>query len=132
MTATVARTTSERLPCIFLLRRWAGEAASGASRGVCHRRRARGAGLSVRLDGRCRNGPRRGGSDALDAIISVLREGVVAQLGERRVRNAKVEGSIPFHSTSLSIRGEIARFALARAGPFVCTAQSLAGTTKAD
>src|SRR5260221_505466 len=25
--------------------------------------------------------------------------GVVAQLGERRVRNAKVEGSIPFHST---------------------------------
>jgi hypothetical protein len=30
---------------------------------------------------------------------------VVAQLGERRVRNAKVEGSIPFHSTiSLSQR----------------------------
>ena len=26
--------------------------------------------------------------------------GVVAQLGERRVRNAKVEGSIPFHSTN--------------------------------
>jgi hypothetical protein len=25
---------------------------------------------------------------------------VVAQLGERRVRNAKVEGSIPFHSTN--------------------------------
>ena len=25
--------------------------------------------------------------------------GDVAQLGERRVRNAKVEGSIPFHST---------------------------------
>ena len=31
--------------------------------------------------------------------------GAVAQLGERRVRNAKVEGSIPFRSTinSLSI-----------------------------
>ena len=28
-------------------------------------------------------------------------DGVVAQLGERRVRNAKVEGSIPFHSTRL-------------------------------
>ena len=27
--------------------------------------------------------------------------GVVAQLGERRVRNAKVEGSIPFHSTNI-------------------------------
>jgi hypothetical protein len=26
--------------------------------------------------------------------------GAVAQLGERRVRNAKVEGSIPFRSTS--------------------------------
>ena len=32
--------------------------------------------------------------------IRALR-GVVAQLGERRVRNAKVEGSIPFHSTTL-------------------------------
>jgi hypothetical protein len=30
--------------------------------------------------------------------------GAVAQLGERRVRNAKVEGSIPFRSTiSLSL-----------------------------
>jgi hypothetical protein len=27
--------------------------------------------------------------------------GAVAQLGERRVRNAKVEGSIPFRSTNL-------------------------------
>ena len=26
--------------------------------------------------------------------------GAVAQLGERRVRNAKVEGSIPFRSTN--------------------------------
>jgi hypothetical protein len=26
--------------------------------------------------------------------------GAVAQLGERRVRNAKVEGSIPFRSTT--------------------------------
>ena len=26
-------------------------------------------------------------------------DGAVAQLGERRVRNAKVEGSIPFRST---------------------------------
>lgn len=29
-----------------------------------------------------------------------LRDGAVAQLGERRVRNAKVEGSIPFSSTN--------------------------------
>ena len=29
----------------------------------------------------------------------VFRCGAVAQLGERRVRNAKVEGSIPFRST---------------------------------
>ena len=28
-----------------------------------------------------------------------LLDGAVAQLGERRVRNAKVEGSIPFRST---------------------------------
>jgi hypothetical protein len=30
--------------------------------------------------------------------------GAVAQLGERRVRNAKVEGSIPFRSTSFQVR----------------------------
>src|SRR5258706_13862467 len=35
--------------------------------------------------------------------ISAL-PGGVAQLGERRVRNAKVEGSIPFHST-ISLTG---------------------------
>jgi hypothetical protein len=29
-----------------------------------------------------------------------LREGAVAQLGERRVRNAKVRGSIPLGSTT--------------------------------
>jgi hypothetical protein len=28
--------------------------------------------------------------------------GAVAQLGERRVRNAEVEGSIPFRSTTLA------------------------------
>ena len=31
--------------------------------------------------------------------------GAVAQLGERRVRNAKVEGSIPFRSTIFSSPG---------------------------
>jgi hypothetical protein len=30
--------------------------------------------------------------------------GAVAQLGERRVRNAKVEGSIPFRSTTILLR----------------------------
>jgi hypothetical protein len=30
--------------------------------------------------------------------------GAVAQLGERRVRNAKVEGSIPFRSTSFPLK----------------------------
>jgi hypothetical protein len=34
-----------------------------------------------------------------DARIARLENGAVAQLGERRVRNAKVEGSIPFRST---------------------------------
>jgi hypothetical protein len=37
-----------------------------------------------------------------DARIA-RRGGAVAQLGERRVRNAKVEGSIPFRSTSFLI-----------------------------
>ena len=37
-----------------------------------------------------------------DCIIPILNfYGAVAQLGERRVRNAKVEGSIPFRSTTL-------------------------------
>jgi hypothetical protein len=35
------------------------------------------------------------------AVKSAASHGVVAQLGERRVRNAKVEGSIPFHSTRI-------------------------------
>jgi len=45
--------------------------------------------------------------------------GAVAQLGERRVRNAKVEGSIPFRSTNFllffrlfSPRGRRARISL--------------------
>jgi hypothetical protein len=37
--------------------------------------------------------------DAL-LLVFVALSGGVAQLGERRVRNAKVEGSIPFSSTS--------------------------------
>ena len=36
------------------------------------------------------------------ARIAGLVVGAVAQLGERRVRNAKVEGSIPFRSTTQS------------------------------
>jgi hypothetical protein len=40
-------------------------------------------------------------------IISLF-IGVVAQLGERRVRNAEVEGSIPFHSTNTPL-GRIQR-----------------------
>src|SRR5580704_10407411 len=45
--------------------------------------------------------PRRPKLDAPggDARIARLISGAVAQLGERRVRNAKVEGSIPFRST---------------------------------
>src|ERR1700752_776699 len=35
------------------------------------------------------------------AKIPGLFSGAVTQLGERRVRNAKVEGSIPFRSTNL-------------------------------
>ena len=33
--------------------------------------------------------------------------GAVAQLGERRVRNAKVEGSIPFRSTIFPVRAGV-------------------------
>jgi hypothetical protein len=33
------------------------------------------------------------------ALTRAVIDGAVAQLGERRVRNAKVEGSIPFRST---------------------------------
>src|ERR1043166_1118343 len=43
------------------------------------------------------------GVDAIEGLgtIQQSRLGVVAQLGERRVRNAEVEGSIPFDSTLL-------------------------------
>ena len=34
-------------------------------------------------------------------LWSEIEYGLVAQLGERRVRNAEVEGSIPFESTNL-------------------------------
>ena len=34
-------------------------------------------------------------------LLFVALKGGVAQLGERRVRNAKVEGSIPFSSTTI-------------------------------
>ena len=37
------------------------------------------------------------------AIARAVIDGAVAQLGERRVRNAKVEGSIPFRSTIKSM-----------------------------
>lgn len=41
-------------------------------------------------------------------VLTVLESrrscGAVAQLGERRVRNAKVEGSIPFRSTIFPVR----------------------------
>jgi hypothetical protein len=40
--------------------------------------------------------------------------GAVAQLGERRVRNAKVEGSIPFRSTSFFLLPGTLAFNLAR------------------
>jgi hypothetical protein len=36
-------------------------------------------------------------------VFRIARLGAVAQLGERRVRNAKVEGSIPFRSTISSV-----------------------------
>jgi hypothetical protein len=36
-------------------------------------------------------------------IARAVIDGAVAQLGERRVRNAKVEGSIPFRSTIKSM-----------------------------
>ncbi len=39
----------------------------------------------------------------LGVPLAVAIGGAVAQLGERRVRNAKVEGSIPFRSTSFLI-----------------------------
>src|SRR5206468_1730686 len=39
-------------------------------------------------------------------ILKPVHDGAVAQLGERRVRNAKVEGSIPFRSTRPSLTQE--------------------------
>jgi hypothetical protein len=47
------------------------------------------------------------------------RFGDVAQLGERRVRNAKVEGSIPFVSTTNFRTPLIAGFCFDRARPTV-------------
>jgi hypothetical protein len=50
--------------------------------------------------------PREGGGASTQAPVVVrfgaiiICRGDVAQLGERRVRNAKVEGSIPFVSTN--------------------------------
>lgn len=47
----------------------------------------------------------------LSGIVASIRDGAVAQLGERFVRNEEVEGSTPFSSTGQG---------LARAGPFFC------------
>jgi hypothetical protein len=44
-------------------------------------------------------------SEAFAGNIRALFGGV-AQLGERRVRNAKVEGSIPFSSTTMARPGQ--------------------------
>src|SRR5882672_9534883 len=49
----------------------------------------------LKLDWTCRNA----------MLESRALHGAVAQLGERRVRNAKVEGSIPFRSTNSSPSG---------------------------
>ena len=60
--------------------------------------------LSRRIAGRPRDASRANfqhKGHSYDARIARL-VGAVAQLGERRVRNAKVEGSIPFRSTSPS------------------------------
>ena len=35
----------------------------------------------------------------VETDVPIIEHGLVAQLGERRVRNAEVEGSIPFEST---------------------------------
>ena len=44
--------------------------------------------------------PASGGSSSSGRFGDIIIDsGDVAQLGERRVRNAKVEGSIPFRST---------------------------------
>jgi hypothetical protein len=53
------------------------------------------------LESRARAGPVRGAMAAIREPPGwwVAISGAVAQLGERRVRNAKVEGSIPFRST---------------------------------
>ena len=45
---------------------------------------------------------RRGRPFGKSLVSRVAIGGAVAQLGERRVRNAKVEGSIPFRSISKS------------------------------
>ena len=53
------------------------------------------------------------------------RFGDVAQLGERRVRNAKVEGSIPFVSTNTKRAGLVlAFFILMRRHVFECVAKT--------
>ena len=43
--------------------------------------------------------------------------GLVAQLGERRVRNAEVEGSIPFGSTKRSIAFMLSIFFIFKTNP---------------
>ena len=49
--------------------------------------------------------------DNRSVTIRPLACGAVAQLGERRVRNAKVEGSIPFRSTNTPFVAEHGRAA---------------------
>src|SRR5260221_716991 len=50
---------------------------------------------------RTRNAALSGDIAPSAALESRALRGAVAQLGERRVRNAKVEGSIPFRSTRI-------------------------------
>ncbi len=45
--------------------------------------------------------------------------GAVAQLGERRVRNAKARGSIPLGSTNLSFKTFLRKFTARNGGFFV-------------
>src|SRR5688572_5728335 len=76
-----------------------GMSAGVASRILIDRKRYRNAQAGVAgCDGRCLPPPWR--------LITIppLIDGAVAQLGERRVRNAKVEGSIPFRSTNSTLR----------------------------
>src|SRR5690606_40831649 len=71
-------------------------------------------------------GVKAGGGAEVGPVEGGASRGAVAQLGERRVRNAKVEGSIPFRSTT-DVKGPVTDRAFCFPGEVAAPAPLLHG-----